>query len=197
MIATFTGGSDRRRLKFAETVVREFGFVKAYGFRQVRGSATFVRYESDRLFLNVFHGRGSYEIGIELGRLSSPELHYRLPVLVAALVREPIGQTVFQASNLHAVKKCVVEVARILKEFCGAALAGDSEAFRLIEKAAEAESERVTLHAQFSAIIDRADQAWEAKELDLATSLYQKAQPALDEARSRRLEYLLGRTEKS
>jgi hypothetical protein len=156
-----------------------------------------VRYESDRFFFNVFHGRGSYEIGVELGSLSKPEVHYRLPSIVAGLAPSHIGRTVFQASSRQAVASSVAEVARILRVHCGAALAGDAKALRLVQQADKAESERVTLKAQFGAIIARADQAWEIKDLPLATRLYQKAQPALDEARSRRLQDLHSRKEKN
>jgi hypothetical protein len=196
MIVKFTEGPDRHRLGFAEAVGREFAFLEAtFGFHKVKHSATFVRYESERLFLNVFHGRGSYEIGVELGRLSNPEVHYRLASLVAGLAPGHRGPTVFQASSRQGVEGSVTEVALILRVHCAAALAGDAEALRLVEQAAKGESERATLSAQFGAILDRADQAWEAKDLRLAASLYEQARPALDETRSRRLDYLLGRKE--
>lgn len=196
MITTFTTGAERSRLGFAEAVARWFSFLEStFGFHQVKQDATFVRYESDVLFLNVFHGRGSYEIGVELGKLEKPEVHYRLPVLVAALAPGYTGSTVFQASSRSSVERCVAEVARTLEAYCGAALRGDAETFRVVEQEARAESERVTLQAQFGAIIDRADQAWDTKDLGRARELYRRAEAALDATRRRRLHYLTRREE--
>ena len=192
MIARFTEGPDRWRLRFAEAVVREFAFLESeLGFRRTKEETTFVRYESDRLFLNVFHGRGSFEIGVELGRLAEPTTHYRLPILVAALAPEYEGRTVFQASSQEAVQNCVAEAARLLREKCGAALAGHAEALRLAEQESQAEGERLTLRYQFGATIARADEAWESKDLARAKVLYETAECALDDTRSRRLRYLL------
>ncbi len=192
MIARFSEGRNRDQLGFAEAVMREFVFLEAsYGFRRIKEVTTYVRYESEFLFLNVFHGRGSYEIGVELGRLSDPAVHYRLPSLIVGLAPGYSGRTVFQASERRAVENCVAQVAHALRTHCGAALSGDAEALRLVEKVATAESERETLQAQFGAIIERADQAWEAKNLRLATDLYQQADPALNGTRGRRLKYLL------
>jgi len=191
MIAKFTTGADRGRLGFPQAVAREFAFLEStFGFRQVKESTTLVRYESDRLFLNVFHGRGSYEIGLELGRLSRPEVHYRLPLMVSALAPSYAGRKEFQASSRDGVERCVTELARTLKRYCRAVLRGDAEALRKVEKAARVQSERVTLQAQFGAIIDLADQAWETKDFPRAKELYEKAEKALDTTRKRRLEYL-------
>lgn len=191
MIAKFTTGAERHRLGFAEAVIGEFAFLEStFGFHQVEQGPTFVRYESDRLFLNVFHGRGSYEIGVELGRLSNPESYYRLPSLVAGLAPTYTGRTVFQASSRRAVNLCVAETARILREHCGAALAGEASALQTVEREAVAASERVTLQARFGAIVDRADRAWESKDLSLTMELYQRAEPALNDTRRRRLDYL-------
>lgn len=194
MIARFIEHQNRRRLGFSEAVVREFEFVQStYDFCLIEESETLVRYESKRLFLKIFHGRSSYEIGIELGELSNPAVHYGLPSLISALADGHTGRTSFQASERQAVENCVAEVARIVKLHCTAALTGDREALRMVRNVAQEESRRLTLWAQYGAIIDKADRAWESKNLRLATDLYQEAQPALDKTRTRRLRYLLGK----
>lgn len=50
-------GKDRWQLGFKDAVLFGFGFLSTYGLRTVEEDATFVRYESDSVFVNVYHGR--------------------------------------------------------------------------------------------------------------------------------------------
>jgi hypothetical protein len=48
---------------------------EALGFRCVRSEATFVRFESRAVSINVYHGRQSYEIGLEIEFASAREAY--------------------------------------------------------------------------------------------------------------------------
>lgn len=61
-------GADRSGLGFDDAVVKQFVFLESFGLFVTRSEPTFVRYESEERFVNVFHGRLSYEIGVEVGR---------------------------------------------------------------------------------------------------------------------------------
>jgi hypothetical protein len=58
---------------FKDAVLSNFEFLHTYGLKPVEEDVTFVRYESDAAFVNVYHGRGSFEIGVEIGRLDRAE----------------------------------------------------------------------------------------------------------------------------
>lgn len=192
MIARFLTEPGRERLGFTEAVKASFHFLEAeYGFQRVREEVTFVRYESSTVFVNVFHSRGSYEVGVEVGKRVNPEHRYRLPEMLSALAPNFSGQTWFQASSPEGVRSSVSEVARLASLFCAPIMSGEEEAFAKVDTAAKVEGERVTLQMQFGAIINRADEAWEKKELESALDLYRRAEPALDVTRRRRFEYLL------
>ena len=63
---------DRSQLKFSQTVLSEFIFLtEEYNFSCVHHEDTLVRYESDKVFVSVFHGRASYEVGLQIGLLGS------------------------------------------------------------------------------------------------------------------------------
>lgn len=64
---------DRSSLRFAELAQKHFAFLEAQGFGRVRSEPTFVRFESRSLFINIYHGRSSFEIGAELGRVGNGE----------------------------------------------------------------------------------------------------------------------------
>ena len=82
MLCCADPGKDRWQLVFKDAVLSNFGFLRAYGLKHVEEDVTFVRYESDAVFTNVYHGRGSFEIGVEIGRLDRPE-KYGLDYLVS------------------------------------------------------------------------------------------------------------------
>jgi len=75
-------GKDRWQLGFQDSVLSSFDFLSTYGLRPVEESATFVRYESSSVFVNVYHGRASFEIGVEIGRRDRPE-KYGLDYIVS------------------------------------------------------------------------------------------------------------------
>lgn len=68
MVSRTATGPERGRLGFASVVSEEFSFLLELGFRLVEASDTLARYESDGRLVRVFHGRGSYELGVEVGR---------------------------------------------------------------------------------------------------------------------------------
>ena len=80
-------GKDREQLGFKDAVLSNFEFLHTYGLKPVKQEVTFVRYESDAVFTNVYHGGASFEIGVEIGRLDRPE-KYGLGYLVSFAGKE-------------------------------------------------------------------------------------------------------------
>jgi hypothetical protein len=70
------------RLGFAEAVLANFEFLRSYELRRVENDSTFVRFESEAVFVNVYHGRASFEIGVEVGLKSRSE-KYGLDYIVS------------------------------------------------------------------------------------------------------------------
>ena len=60
-------GNDRTRFDFANVVRQRFAFLADYGFHETESLPTIVRYRRGDLDLNVYHGRQSYEIGLQVG----------------------------------------------------------------------------------------------------------------------------------
>src|SRR5262249_26991832 len=137
--------TDRGSLQFKDMVGTNFRFLCSdYGFTVVKAETTFVRYESEMLFVNVYHGRRSYEIGLEVGQLSEPASNrFRFEYIVGGLRGRTHGlQTFFQASTRDGVRLSVEELATTLREHGGALLRGEAEAFAKVRSfAAQLNSE--------------------------------------------------------
>jgi hypothetical protein len=137
----------------------------------------------------VYHGRSSYQIGLELGRLHHGD-RYSLHELLTAVAPDEVGRARCQTSDPKVLERCLSAIADVVAKKCGPLLGGDAVSFENLRSSVAPMRKTATLQARFGAILDRADQAWEAKDLRLATDLYQQAEPALNETRCRRLKYL-------
>lgn len=182
------GGSEGH-LGFTTFVLREFAFLLRLGFSVVREESTLVRFESKRIFVNIYHGRSSHVIGVELGRIQQGDM-YSLHELLAAVSPADVDQARFQASNLGELERCLSRVAVTIKEKCHALLVSDEAAFVELNSVVAPMRQTATMHAQFGAILTRADRAWEEKEWPAALSLYERAEAGLSDSQRRRLEYL-------
>jgi hypothetical protein len=81
-------------------------------------------------------------------------------------------------------------IAVILEQNGKALLTGEAGAFERLRSIVDPIRRAGLMQAQYGAIVDRADRAWEAKDLKEAARLYEEAKPALDVTRQRRLDYL-------
>lgn len=184
---------NRSDLQFVEVVQGVFRFLgEDYGFRLAHlDSPTFVRYESATTFLNVYHGRKSYEIGVEIGRIADPlGQSYRLPdVLSALLGQDDRRRFSFQASDPNGVRRCVHAVAELVARHCGSLLKGDDEAFGRVA-AQRAEATRVlTKDVVQRSVREAAEKAWHAKDYAKVRELYDSICDGLSPVERKRLEY--------
>lgn len=75
--------SSKGRLGFTTLVEREFDFLLQLGFVVAREESTLVRFEGKCVFMNVYHGRSSHAVGVELGRIRQGDMYSLHEVLVA------------------------------------------------------------------------------------------------------------------
>jgi hypothetical protein len=124
-------GKHRSQLGFKDAVLSSFDFLRAYGLKPIKEEVTFVRYESNSVFVNVYHGRGSFEIGVEIGRLDRP-VKYGLGYIVAwagkqAWEAEGFGRgTMFQVSTCESVHNIVPKIAHLVKRYADPFLSGQA-----------------------------------------------------------------------
>lgn len=184
---------DRSVLGFAEAVANAFRFlVEDFGFKVVDTDATLVRYESDRVFLNVYHGRRSYEIGVEVGYLHERDANkYRLPEVLGAILGESGQQNAYylQSSNRDGVRRCVETAAGLVEEHYGPVLRGDPIALERVKVFSSKRNEDYTREVVQQPIRDSADRAWRAKDFAMVAQYYGSIRKDLTPTERRRLEY--------
>jgi hypothetical protein len=177
------------RYGFISLVLRELAFLPQLGFSVVLRESTRVRFESERVFVNVYHGRQSHAVGVELGLTRDGEL-YNLFEVFSACAPEDLDRARYQASDADELERGLRKVAHTMEEKCRLVLEGDESAFVKLREVAEQLRKAATQQAQFGAILSRADQAWDDKDWGAARSLYERAEPTLNSTQRRRLEYM-------
>lgn len=197
MLTPAQPNDSRSRLRFEEAVLGAFAFmITDFGYRVVESVVTRVRYESAAVFVNVFHGRSSYEIGVEIGpqtnsRSSELDGEERYSLWDICLLEGAQGVTTksfLQASTPDRVLDAVEKAAALLKEYGGDALRGDPSYFARL-----GEAHTVRFHAEQSAtLLQRIqgdlDAAWGRKDFAAVVALLEGV-PELPPRESRRLEY--------
>jgi len=185
-------GINRVSLEFNIRAKFAFQFlIDKYGFKLIQEEATFLRYESEWVFINIYHGRLSYEIGFECGLKSKGEdSRYRLPTILRGLLGEAYSkEAVLQASEKEAILRCIVKMAELVSKHCGSLLNAEELAFAQVEKASVEESQEITEKYTIDPVKRQAEQAWRKKDYDKVKSLYRSIINKLSPIEIKRLEY--------
>ena len=180
---------DRKFLRFSEAVREYFSFLETqWEFTCVREEDTFVRYERGDLYVNVYHGRVSFEIGVEVGR-ESLEHGFPLAALVSlsdkGLARKywPGG-----ARTVTAVRKVVQAASEGLSRYGVAALAGDQATFSSLE---QLRAERIAAMVRDSIAVQvrpKAEAAFRRRDYKEAATLYFSIEDSLSPVERKKLE---------
>ena len=174
----FEPGPERDRLGFAVAASEEFGFLLELSFRQADLNVTFARYETDRRFVNVFHGRGSYELGVEIGRwvdVKGERREQRFPLRhVIVLERDPaeVGYGGTSATTAELVRRFVRSLAEWTREFASPLLTDGDDLFERLREANSAWYQSWQHETSAERLRARADEAWRQRDFGTVVSIY-------------------------
>jgi hypothetical protein len=186
-------GPDRGRLGFREAVRTSFRFLNELGLRPVEEKETFVRYESSAVFVNVYHGRASFELGVEIGRLKDPNEKLTLYDIVAwagAEEKEGFGQhVVFQVSSPEGIREFVPKLARLAEEYGTPFLKNEASAYHGALEARSRGSAEYAKQVNLRSVRSKAQTAWHAKDHARVVELYGSMRNDLTEIEAKRMAY--------
>ena len=186
---------DRDQLGFVSEVVSAFKFLLTdYGFSCVKVEPTFVRYESTSIFVNIYHGRRSSELGVEIGKLGNipglKENWYTLGEVMDLMgVREKLGFTFFQASTRERVQILVPKLAEYVRKYAGSMFEGNLQIFERLRDLRHKKSEEYMKEIFLSQIREEAERAWHKKDYAKLVELYDSMKDDLTFLEVKKLEY--------
>jgi hypothetical protein len=186
-------GPERAQLGFKDAVLSNFRFLEDFGLRPIEEKVTLVRYESSEVFVNLYHGRASYELGVEIGRPKEPEAQLSIFDVVrwaGAEKAEGFGQHVmFQVSSRAGVQEFVPKLAALVKKYAIPLLRGDENAYRsALELRAKQYADEVK-RGNLSVARRKAEEAWHAKDYAQVVQLYVPVREELTEVEAKKLAY--------
>jgi hypothetical protein len=201
-----------RGLGFAEITMESFDFlVSEFGFRRVLSSDTLVQYESDRVYIEVYHDPQSLEVGVVVGLLDDSTRLDQIITTVSsrAVIGRPTAEFQFTldeiARLLHGIKPDVVlqpfvasredaerfipRLANALRKLGPLLLTGDRELFLLLADKRSEDAQRFTREMELSQTREKANRAWQSKQYAKVVSLLEPFRSDLTPAEAKKLEY--------
>jgi hypothetical protein len=187
--------SSRMQLGFTPEVLSVFHFLtQDYDFKCVKTDITFVRYESGSIFVNIYHGRRSYELGVEIGKLEKnpnvQEISYTIGEIMDFVgVRKDLKFTFFQSSNKDQIKILVRKLAEYVKSYAGPILNGDLKILEKVQILQKEKSDAYIKEMNLRHIREIADVAWKQKDYVKFLGLYSPVEDDLTPVEAKKLEY--------
>lgn len=184
----------RAQLGFTEQVLSAFRFLTEFDLRCVRAEPTFVRYESSRVFVNIYHDHASYELGVEIGLLVDVRKEKEQAFSIGEIIdlmgaREETGYTFMQASTTERVKQLVPKLAELVRHYAGPALQGNFFTFEQLEEARQGKSDKYLKEIELGRIRSEAEKAWHEKNYSKLVELYSSIQEDLTPTETKKLAY--------
>ena len=181
--------TTRSDLDFQGTVCIEFGFLESeFAYRRAETTDTRVRYETNTTFVNIYHGRVSFEVGVEIGpRTGSPdheESFGLIDILELAGVRRELRFEGLQASDPARVGMAVKKAAEFVHSYAGGALRGEEEVFSLLRATQQRLSDSFLDEMAMSRLRGQASAAWAKKDYAKLISLYEPVAEKLTDRKS-------------
>lgn len=177
MSAAEQAGSCRARLGFPEIVRQEFAFLADSGFSEVESFPTIVRYKRGDIDLNVYFGRQSYEVGLQLG-------HEGEQFSMSALIRaaDPISAEKYRnpaATTRAGLVSGVNRLAELMRRYGDRALQGDLEFLADLRRQRESWAKDYALDVRAAQIRPKAEAAFREGRYREAAEFYEQIAPRL------------------
>jgi hypothetical protein len=172
-------------LRFADTATSLFSFLKKSGFSELEVLPTLVRYGNGSLEIRVYHGRRSFEIGVEIDfsgtSYSLSEVIRTTDPAVAETLRNPI------ASTEEGVRHGLQEVSSLLQTYGAPAYAGNARFFEGLERQRQAWFENYADDTLASQLRPKAEEAFRRGDYVKAAELYGRIRSRLTPAEMKKL----------
>jgi hypothetical protein len=185
---------SRAGLDFPAAVRNAFAFVKDLGFREVGADATIVRYATEWVLLTIYHGRSSYELGVEVALVNAErrEPGYTLNEFFRLASAEDATHEELKsycATTAAEVAIGVGKLASLAKVYLPTALRGDEGIFEALARQRQAWATGFAADVAYRQLSPKAAAAFREGKYREAAELYESIRNRLSSAELAKLEY--------
>jgi hypothetical protein len=180
----------RAHLHFSEEVKSRFAYLGAFGIRLAHSEATIIRYESSKICLNIYHGRRSYEIALEIAPRRAPLKTYS--VSEALRLISPGQARVYRHYAAHTAEGVAEGVRRLSilwHECLDAGLLDEKELFSRLDLQRQCLNRDYSLEIELRHARKEAELAWKQREFKKVAQLLLPLQAHLSPSELKKLKY--------
>jgi hypothetical protein len=184
--------NDRRmKLGFTREIEKQFNFlVIQFNFVIVHSDDYYIKYESPKSYVEIYHDRISYEVSIVFGINKKGTANSRVSITdILESKHVNIANGLFQASSESSLKKVIDELACLVKNYSKEFLLGDMKAFNSVQSHISNNTNILNKRNMLSVIENQAKSAWENGEYENVIALYSEIVEDLNEIQKRKLSY--------
>lgn len=183
--------TDRYNLEFKDYVFNEFNFlVEKFNFYVEYFDNHIVKYYSDKVFVNVYYERLSYEIYFCIGMLPESKKNYKISSFEISSVNKNKKFNILESTtNPELISKVIIELANMVKSECYDILLGNLEPLKHLYDVVEKNRENLKLNLKLIEMEREAQVAWNEKNYRKLISIYTRHEKYLTKTQSKKLEY--------
>ena len=189
---------QREPLKFNIAAKETFNWLgKEYGFRCIVQKSTFVRFENEDLFINIYHGRMSYEINLEFGRKSDAGQIFHIDNLLQLYKPGDGDYFYYAATNQESVVEGLKKLSELFKNLGASILGGDYSLFDKLRKNSDKLVDERILNQKIKLSKLKAEEAFKKKDYVTAVKFYKEAFNFLSDLELKKLKYAQNKLSKT
>lgn len=181
---------DRRAFHFPEAVEANFGFLAGRGFKRVQSEETLLRFQSNRVYVNVYHGRKSFEVGLEIGPLQSVEAPYSMSEIIRLVEANKADEyRNYSARSAEGVAEGVRQLAALFHRYVDAGLLDEPKLFESLRVDRETWKQGFALEVNLTQVRRKLEAAWHSKDYAKVVELLKPLRDALTPTELQKLDY--------
>ncbi|HEY8942041.1 MAG TPA: hypothetical protein VIM59_17730 [Cellvibrio sp.] len=177
---------ERKELNFATLVKQEFLFLHDFGFIEIESLPTIVRYKNNEVEVHIYHGRQSYEIGLEfIYKDTSYPLSEFIRVVAPELAQQYRNPS---ATEQQSVSRMLSKIAELTKKYCLLGLEGNAEFFAILERNRSLWREEYAFQTKAYQLRAKANEAFHNKNYSKAFELFKEIKSCLNPSELKKME---------
>lgn len=182
--------TNRFNLHFAENVEVQFAFLLQHDFVVVRRETTIVRFESPMCGISFYHGRQSFEIGLEIESRPFPGEIFTLSDFIKLVDREQ-GDNYrnFASRTPDGVANGVQQLAKHFLNWIGPVIFNDEQVFVRLKLQRIALTNEYVLATNLLQARKRAEIAWRSKDYLGFINAFEPVRSLLTSTEVKKVEY--------
>ena len=179
-----------RNFKFQEMALELFRWLEDYGYCLAGENSTIVRYEGPLGHVNVYHGRSSHEIGVEVGPPGEQISSYSMSELIRLKDGEEakyyIDPTV---TSPQFIKSFISAQAQRLQVYGKRIFTGDNKVWHDLKQQRQKWSEEYAMDILLSQVRPEAEKSFRNNDFKRVVELLSRVEQRLTPAERKKLEY--------